>query len=78
MQVSGAAIGGRYLGQVSGAANQGPSSFKAAYYVKIRSVTAEISFVQIKSVTAEILLIWNNGIRTNVAWTNVTVTVFIC
>ena len=34
--------------------------------------------VQIESVTAEILLIWTNVARTNVAWTNVTVTVGIC
>ena len=29
-------------------------------------------------VTAEILLIWTNALRTNVAWTNVAVTVVIC
>ena len=33
--------------------------------------------VKIESVTAEILLIWTNVARTNVAWTNVTVTVGI-
>ena len=33
--------------------------------------------VTIGSVTAEILLIWTNVARTNVAWTNVTVTVGI-
>ena len=31
--VSGAGIGGKYRGQLLGAANQGPSSFKAADYV---------------------------------------------
>ena len=31
--LSGAGIGGKYRGQVSGAANQEPSSFKAADYV---------------------------------------------
>ena len=33
------------------------------------------SLVNIRSVTAEIYLIWTNVGRTNVAWTNVTVTV---
>ena len=36
------------------------------------------SLVKIGPVTAEILLIWTNVARTNVAWTNVTVTVYIC
>ena len=35
------------------------------------------SLVKIGSVTAEIFLIWTNVARTNVAWTNVTVTVEI-
>ena len=34
--------------------------------------------IQIGPVTAEILLIWTNVPRTNVAWTNVVVTVVIC
>ena len=34
--------------------------------------------VKIRSVTAEIFLIWTNVARTNVAWTNVTMTVGIC
>ena len=34
--------------------------------------------VQIGPGTAEILLIWTNVPRTNVAWTNVVVTVVIC
>ena len=34
--------------------------------------------VKIGSVTAKIFLIWTNVTRTNVAWTNVTVTVGIC
>jgi len=36
------------------------------------------SLVKIGPVRAEILLIWRNVARTNVAWTNVTVTVYIC
>ena len=36
------------------------------------------SKVEIKSVTAEIFLIWTNIAKTNVAWTNVTVTFGIC
>ena len=36
------------------------------------------SLVKIGSVKAEIFLIWTNVARTNVAWTNVTVTVGIC
>ena len=36
------------------------------------------SLVKIRSVIAEIFLIWTNVARTNVAWTNVTVTVGIC
>ena len=35
------------------------------------------SLVKIGSVTAEIFLIWTNVARTNVAWTNVIVTVGI-
>ena len=35
------------------------------------------SLVKIGSVTAEIFLIWTNVARTDVAWTNVTVTVGI-
>ena len=35
------------------------------------------SFVKIGSVTAEIFLIWANSARTNVSWTNVTMTVEI-
>ena len=35
------------------------------------------SLVKIRSVTGEIFLIWTNVTRTNVAWTNVTVTVGI-
>ena len=34
--------------------------------------------VKIGSVTVEIFLIWTNVARTNVAWTNVTVSVGIC
>ena len=34
--------------------------------------------VKIGSVTIEIFLIWANVARTNVSWTNVTVTVGIC
>ena len=34
--------------------------------------------VKLESVTAEIFLIWTNVIRTNVAWTNVTMAVGIC
>ena len=39
-----------------------------------------IKFGQIGSVTAEIFLIiiWTNAAKTNVAWTNVTLTVEIC
>ena len=33
---------------------------------------------KIGSVIAEIFLIWTNVVRTNAAWTNVTVTVGIC
>ena len=36
------------------------------------------SLVQIESVPTEILLIWTIVARTNVAWTNVTMTVGIC
>ena len=36
------------------------------------------NLVKIWSVTAETFLIWINVSRTNVAWTNVTVTVGIC
>merc|ERR1711954_347672 len=36
------------------------------------------SFVKIGSVIVEIFLIWTNVTRTNVAWTNVIVTVGIC
>ena len=36
------------------------------------------SFVKIWSVTAEIFMIWANFARTNVSWTNVTMTVDIC
>ena len=35
-------------------------------------------FIKIKLVTAEIFMIWTNVARTNVTWTNVTVTVGIC
>ena len=35
------------------------------------------SFVKIGSVTAEIFMIWANFARTNVSWTNVTMTVEI-
>ena len=35
-------------------------------------------WIIIGSVTAEIFLIWTNVARTNIAWTNVTVTVGIC
>ena len=35
-------------------------------------------FVRFKTVTVEIFLIWTYVARTNVAWTNVTVTVNIC
>ena len=38
----------------------------------------DISLVKIGSVTAEIFQIWANVARTNVAWTNVIVTVGIC
>ena len=38
----------------------------------------DISLVKIGSVTAEIFQIWANVARTNVAWTNVTVTVGFC
>ena len=34
--------------------------------------------IKIGSVAAEISLIWTNLARTNVAWTNLTVTVSIC
>ena len=34
--------------------------------------------IEIVSVVAEIFLIWTIVARTNVAWTNVTVTVSIC
>ena len=36
------------------------------------------SLVKIMSVSAEIFLIWTNVARTNITWTNVTVTVKIC
>ena len=36
------------------------------------------SLVKIGSVTAEIFLIWTNVARTNIAWTDVIVTVGIC
>ena len=36
------------------------------------------SLVKIGSVIAEFFLIWTNVVKTNVAWTNVTVTVRIC
>ena len=37
----------------------------------------EVKSVQLE-ITAEVLLIWTNVTRTNVAWTNVTVTFGIC
>ena len=36
------------------------------------------SFIKIGPVTAEIILKWTNVARTNVAWTNVNMTVNIC
>ena len=36
------------------------------------------SLVKVRYITAEIFLIWTNVARTNVAWTNVTLTVGIC
>ena len=36
------------------------------------------TLIQIGPVTVEILVIWTNVPRTNVAWTNVVVTVVIC
>ena len=36
------------------------------------------SLIKVGSVTAKIFLIWTYVTRTNVAWTNVTVTVGIC
>ena len=36
------------------------------------------NLVKIESVTAELFLIWTNVVRTNDAFTNVTVTVGIC
>ena len=36
------------------------------------------SLVKIGSVIGELFLIWTKVAKTNVAWTNVTVTVFIC
>ena len=41
-------------------------------------VVVNKSFIKIGSVTAEIFLIWTNVARTNVTWTNVTLTVGIC
>ena len=37
-----------------------------------------ITKVKIGSVRAEIFLIWANVARTNIAWTNITITVGIC
>ena len=48
------------------------------HLLKIVPGTCIWILVQIGSVTAEILLIWTNIARTNVAFTNVTVTVGIC
>ena len=36
------------------------------------------SLVKVRYITAEIFLIWTNVVRTNVAWTNVPLTVGIC
>ena len=36
------------------------------------------SLVKIGSVIAELFLVWTKVAKANVAWTNVTVTVFIC
>ena len=36
------------------------------------------SLVKVRYITAEIFLIWTNVVRTNVAWTNVTLTPKIC
>ena len=46
--------------------------------LKMVSGISPYSFVKIKLVTAEIFLIWTNVARTNVVWTNVTMTVGIC
>ena len=42
------------------------------------AVGGRLSLIQIGPVTAEVLLIWTNVPRTNVAGTNVVVTVVIC
>ena len=46
--------------------------------VWFEKILGQKSLVKIGSVTAEILLIWTNEATSNVAWTNVTVTVGIC
>ena len=48
------------------------------HLLKIVPGTCLWSLVKIEPVTAEILLMWTNVARTNVAWTNVTVTAGIC
>ena len=44
----------------------------------VRKIFGFKEFVGSKTVTAEIILIWTYVARTNVAWTNVAVTVGIC
>ena len=51
---------------------------KMGQKVKVPKKLGPKSLFKIGSVTAKIFLIWTNVSRTNVAWTNVTVTVGIC
>ena len=46
-------------------------------YVQIGPKNLPLKFGQIGPVTAEILLIWTNVTRTNVAWTNVHLTIVL-
>ena len=46
--------------------------------IKAPKILAPNNVVKIGSVTAEIFPIWTNVARTNVTWTNVTLTVGIC
>ena len=48
------------------------------HLLKIVPKTYLESLVKIESVTAEIFLIWTNVTRTNVAWTNILVTIGNC
>ena len=52
-------------------------SLEKLVYVKDGPMNLLLKLVKIRSLTAEIFLIWKNVARTNIAWTNVTMTVRI-